>query len=232
MFGCSWSPRGKLQVLLAVVQSLSCVRLFATPWTAGAYLSLNITSQDGPFPQGLGCFWANGAGWPSEEWRFGKTQLHWKNPPGGASGKEPACQCRRCRRPWFDPWVGKIPWRRACQPIPVFLPKESHGQKSLAGHSPGGHKESDPTERLSIHTASLRWCVSLPGWQNKILQTGGLNNRSLFSHSSGSWKSEMRVLSELVSDETSFPGLQTVAFFRCPHLASCLCPQIPGVPFS
>ena len=40
--------------------------------------------------------------------------------PGGASDKEPACQCRRCE---FDPWVGRIPWRRARQPITVVLPK-------------------------------------------------------------------------------------------------------------
>ena len=38
--------------------------------------------------------------------------------------------------PGFDPWVGKIPWRRAWQPTPVFLPGESHGQRSLAGYSP------------------------------------------------------------------------------------------------
>ena len=42
--------------------------------------------------------------------------------PGGASGKEPACQCRRHKRSRFDPWVGKIPWRRKWQPTPVFLP--------------------------------------------------------------------------------------------------------------
>jgi len=47
--------------------------------------------------------------------------------PVGASGKEPACQCRRCNRCRFDPWVGKIPWRRTWQPTPVFLPGESHG---------------------------------------------------------------------------------------------------------
>jgi len=41
-------------------------------------------------------------------------------------------------RPGFDPWVGKIPWRREWQPTPVFLPGESHGQRSLAGHSPSG----------------------------------------------------------------------------------------------
>ena len=56
--------------------------------------------------------------------------------PGGASGKEPTCQCRRQKRHGFDPWVGKIPWRRAWQPSPVFLPGESRGQRSLAGYNP------------------------------------------------------------------------------------------------
>ena len=45
--------------------------------------------------------------------------------------------------------VGKIPWRRTWQPTPVFLPGESYGQRSLAGYSPQGRKESDTTERLS-----------------------------------------------------------------------------------
>ena len=53
--------------------------------------------------------------------------------PGGARGKEPTCQCRRCKRQGFDLWVGKIPWRRAWQPTPVFLPGESQAQRSLAG---------------------------------------------------------------------------------------------------
>jgi len=45
-------------------------------------------------------------------------------------------QCRRhCKRRRFDPWVRKIPWRRAWQHTPVFLPGESHGQRSLAGCS-------------------------------------------------------------------------------------------------
>ena len=54
--------------------------------------------------------------------------------PGGASGKEPACQCRRHKRCGFNPWVGKIHWRRKWQPTPVFLPGESHGQRSLTGY--------------------------------------------------------------------------------------------------
>ena len=65
---------------------------------------------------------------------------------GGASGKEPGCQCRRSKRRGLDPWIGKIPWRRARQPTPVFLPGQSHGQRSLAGYSPQSHKESDATE--------------------------------------------------------------------------------------
>ena len=56
--------------------------------------------------------------------------------PGGTSGKELACQCRRQKRCKFDPWVRKIPWRRSWQPTPVFLPGESHGQRSLAGYNP------------------------------------------------------------------------------------------------
>ena len=52
------------------------------------------------------------------------------------------------RRRGFDPWVGKIPWRRQWQPIPVFLPGESRGQRSLAGYSPWGRKESGTTERV------------------------------------------------------------------------------------
>ena len=49
---------------------------------------------------------------------------------GGSDGNESACGRSR-----FDPWVGKIPWRREWQPTWVFLPEESHGQRSLAGYS-------------------------------------------------------------------------------------------------
>ena len=60
---------------------------------------------------------------------------------------EPACQYRRLKRCGFDPWVGKIPWRRAWQPTPIFfIKKESHGQRRLVGYSPWVHKESVMTE--------------------------------------------------------------------------------------
>ena len=75
--------------------------------------------------------------------------------PGGTSGKEPSCQCRRHVRYGFNPWVRKIPWRRAWQPTPVFLPGQSHGQRNLAGYSPWGHKESDTIE-ATLH-ACTQW---------------------------------------------------------------------------
>ena len=58
----------------------------------------------------------------------------------------------------FDPWVGKIPWRRGWQPTPGFLPGESHGQRSLVGYSPWGHKEWDTTEQLSSTKEGIGWC--------------------------------------------------------------------------
>ena len=66
--------------------------------------------------------------------------------PRWCSGKESTCQCRR---PGFDPWVSKIPWRRTWPPTAVFLPGKSHGQRCLVGYSPWGHKELDMTEGLS-----------------------------------------------------------------------------------
>ena len=58
--------------------------------------------------------------------------------PGGTLGKEPTCQCKSHKTHGFNPWVKKIPGRRRYQPIPVFLPREFHGQKSLEGYSPWG----------------------------------------------------------------------------------------------
>ena len=52
----------------------------------------------------------------------------------------------KCRRPGFDPWVGKIPWRRKWQPTPVFLSGKPHGWRSLVAYSPWSHKESDITD--------------------------------------------------------------------------------------
>ena len=63
--------------------------------------------------------------------------------PGGTSSKEPTCQCRRHG---LNSWVGKVPWRRAWQAPPVFLPGESHGQKSLV-----------TVHRVALSRTWLKW---------------------------------------------------------------------------
>ena len=80
------------------------------------------------------------------------------------TGKESTCQCRRCNRHGFHPWVRRIPWRRAWQPTPVLLPGESHGQRSLAGYSPWGLKESDTTEHAHLH-----WTIPSHVWTTSSL---------------------------------------------------------------
>ena len=135
--------------------SLSCVRVSVTPWTVAcqAPLSMGILQarildwvampsfrppalqvNSLPFESRLEFKSTNFEGrqiYP-QAYRFRphskKLSLITEGFPGGTSGKEPACQCRRHKRWLFDPWVGKIPWRRAWQPTPVFLPGESHGR--------------------------------------------------------------------------------------------------------
>ena len=79
------------------------------------------------------------------------------------SGKESACQCRR---PGFNPWVGKIPWRRKWQPTPVSLLRKSHEQRSWVGYSPWGHKRvrhdwatNTQGRRIQMNSVLLPWTV-------------------------------------------------------------------------
>ena len=67
--------------------------------------------------------------------------------PGGTGGKEPVCQCKRGG---FNPWAGKISWRRKWQPTQVFLPRKSHGHRSLVSYSPWDHKYLDMWLRASV----------------------------------------------------------------------------------
>ena len=70
--------------------------------------------------------------------------------PSGTSGKEPACQCRRHKRHRFNLWVREIPWRRAGQPTPVFLPGESHGQRShIYPNNSASRNSLKPVQRLT-----------------------------------------------------------------------------------
>ena len=96
--------------------------------------------------------------------------------PRWYSSKEPVCQCRRHRKGSFDPWVGKIPMKKAWQPTPVFLPGKFHGQRSLVGYSPWDHKGSDMTEWLtythipSLFPTSISAVVSLIHSINRFIQ--------------------------------------------------------------
>ena len=74
-----------------------------------------------------------------EVWNFDTCQ-QFLGLPQWLSGRESTCQCRRCKRLEFDPWDRKTPWGRKWQPSTVFLPGKSHGQRSLVGYSPWGHK--------------------------------------------------------------------------------------------
>ena len=78
-------------------------------------------------------------------------QLH-SSIPGGPSGKKKSsCQCSRCKRQGFDPWVRKSPWRRAGQSTPVFLPGESCGQRSLVAVKNGIQQTSMHGSKLNVH---------------------------------------------------------------------------------
>ena len=72
--------------------------------------------------------------------------------PPGASGKKSICQCRRHKRCRFNPWVGKITWRRAQQPTLLFLPGEFHGQRSLEIYSLSGLNETKRFTYTHTHT--------------------------------------------------------------------------------
>ena len=89
--------------------------------------------------------------------------------PGGSDGKESAYNVGD---PWFDPYVGKIPWRREWQPTPVFLPGESHGQRSLVGYSAWHQKDwVTNTHKPFIQLNSRSWWwTGRPG----VLQFMGL----------------------------------------------------------
>ena len=95
--------------------------------------------------------------------------------------------CMPSRRHRFEPWVGKIPWRKERQPIPVFLPRKFHGQRRLSGYNPWGHKRADTTQWLNNNNLCTdvtgtsrdlcvfpeKWILPLP--QDGLLQTERMN---------------------------------------------------------
>ena len=94
-----------------------------------------------------------------------------KPPPRGLDGKESVCSAGR--RPEFNPWVRKIPWRSEQLPIPVFLPREFHGQRSLVGYSPWGQTRLSDFTSPDVKSwltgkdpdAEKDWGQEEKGWQ-------------------------------------------------------------------
>ena len=94
--------------------------------------------------------------------------------PGGSGGLRIRLQCRR---PRFNGWVEETSWRRKWRPTPIFLPGKTHGQRSLAGYSPQGHKELDNlATKPSLLPAA--WRLSSVLWSQPVhhccLITSGL----------------------------------------------------------
>ena len=127
--------------------------------------------------------------------------------PRWLSGKESACQCRRLG---FHPWIRKIPWRRKWQPTPVFLPKKSHGQRSLAGYNPWSHrvrhnwlsthacnnrersKENRGERNIQWRIGRLKTKIQAPWVPSEVLINLPQRERMSPTHSTTCWKSLLR----------------------------------------
>ena len=86
------------------------------------------------------------------------------------NGKESACQCRRLV---FDPWVGKIAWRRKWEPTPVSLPGKSHGQRSLAGSGVANSQTQLGNDNVPVPVHCVQRWVTFPGVETVALKMSG-----------------------------------------------------------
>ena len=128
----------------------SCPTL-ATPWTAAhqAPPSMGVSRQKYwsgvplPSPYSSPRKWKSHSQFANSQWVENAEE---KGLSRLLSGKESTCQCRKCKRLEFDPWVRQIPWRRKWQPTPVSLSGKSHGQRTLVGYSPWDCKGSKMTK--------------------------------------------------------------------------------------
>ena len=134
--------------------------------------------------------------------------------PGGSDGSV----YLQCGRPGFDPWVGKIPWRRKWQPTPVLLPGKFLGRRSLVGYSPWGHRELDTTEQLHFTADKKlglsRWGGFGLGW----ISPGGSSEAHGPLLEVGVWAEHAwpasgaeRVSSELLGSGSQVSGVSIVA---------------------
>jgi len=135
--------------------------------------------------------------------------------------KKSACQCRRSG---FDPWVGKIPWRRERLPTSVFLPGKFHGQRVLAGYSPWSCKELDMAEQLTLTYLMLRMlstfsCANLPliyfPWWSVYLNLCSFFLIELFNFSLLNFENYLCILDTRLVQDVCFTNISSllVAYF-------------------
>ena len=117
-------------------------------------------------------------------------------------GQEPACQCTRGKKCRLDPWIEKIPWGKTWQPTPVFLLRESHGQRCLLGYSPLGCKELDTTW-VTQHVACTHYSHRLLLQFKKFLPVSEVKNISCIAWLCILFKNEIK---------NFFPCLREFAF--------------------
>ena len=152
--------------------------------------------------------------------------------PGGTSGKEPIWQCRRHKRCRFDPWVGKIPWRRAWQPTPVFLPGESHGQGSWQATV---HRISKSQIQLKwLSTEALKHRVKVDQYNLKGNSKFFCYSQTVFSWSQLIHPNLSNAFSPLQYTETNRNSLFSLNRSKSIHLQVWpqSNPQDPGLPTS
>ena len=98
----------------------------------------------------------------------------------------------------FNPWVRKIPWRREWLPIPVFLPEEFHGWRSLTGYSPWGRQELETAEQLSLHLKKIFiyflttkiFCIGVQPINNAVIVSGEQSRDSVLKEISPEYSLE------------------------------------------
>ena len=106
--------------------------------------------------------------------------------PGGSDSKESTIRLQ-CKKPKFDSWVRKIPWRRKWQPTPVFLPGGFHGQRILTGYKIWSSKELDMTEQ----TTHRMWKERFPYFEVEIKAVFDML-RKCFICVNSTWRSTTR----------------------------------------
>ena len=124
-------------------------------WLCSIQLYLQKGTEGGFVPWVVVC-------WPVLQTSVDKPQLHIQLHICNWSQSAEACSTGPCRRPGFDPWVGKFPWRREWLPTLVFLPGKFHRHRILVGYSLWSYKESDITEWLT-RQQQLQ-AEGWPGW--------------------------------------------------------------------